>query len=181
LSVCIENAQENKKNTILSNNTSWIVKRYGKYGRKPSWIVKGYGKYGRKVSWNVKWYEKYGRKPSWIVKRFGKLGFLPYFSYLFTIQLAFLPYCPYLFTIQLALLPYFPYHFTFFFHIFPDKLNSEKIWKIQITNKSQIVYWHKHNYNKWQRPKVKLQFMSMNRKHNNMTLLWILNNFISKS
>jgi hypothetical protein len=28
----------------------------------PSWIVKWYGKYGRKVSWNVKWYGKYGRK-----------------------------------------------------------------------------------------------------------------------
>ena len=27
-----------------------------------SWIVKWYGKYGRKVSWNVKWYRKYGRK-----------------------------------------------------------------------------------------------------------------------
>ena len=35
----------------------------------------------------------------------------------------------------------------------------------------KILYWHKHNYNNWQRPKVKLQFMSMNRKHNNMTLL----------
>ena len=33
----------------------------------------------------------------------------------------------------------------------------------------QIFYWHKHNYNNWQRPKVKLQFMFMNRKHNNMT------------
>jgi hypothetical protein len=28
---------------------SWIVKRYGKYGRKLSWKVKRYGKYGRKV------------------------------------------------------------------------------------------------------------------------------------
>ena len=29
----------------------WIVKRYGKYGRKVSWIVKRYGNYGRKISW----------------------------------------------------------------------------------------------------------------------------------
>ena len=44
------------------------------------------------------------------------------------------------------------------------------------TNTIQIFDWHKHNYNNWQRPKVKLQFMSMN-----MTLLSILNNLISKS
>ena len=53
--------------------------------------------------------------------------------------------------------------------------------QIQIQIQIQIFYWHKHNYNNWQRPKVKLQFMFMNRKHNNMTLLWILNNLISKS
>ena len=29
---------------------SWIVKRYGKYGRKLSWIVKRFGKYRRKLS-----------------------------------------------------------------------------------------------------------------------------------
>ena len=68
---------------------SWIVKRYGKYGRKLSWIVKRFGKYRRKL-WNdrenmeesrlnsekiwkiqkkiVKRYEKYGRKESWKLK-----------------------------------------------------------------------------------------------------------------
>jgi hypothetical protein len=51
-----------------------IVKRYGKYGRKPSWIVKRYGKCRRKVGWIVKWYGKYGRKASWIVKWYGKYG-----------------------------------------------------------------------------------------------------------
>ena len=48
---------------------SWIVKRYGKYGRNPSRIVERFGKYGRKASWIVKWYGKYGRKASWIVLR----------------------------------------------------------------------------------------------------------------
>ena len=52
----------------------WIVKWYGKYGRKVSWIVKRYEKYGRKVSWNVKWYGKYGRKASRIVKRYETYG-----------------------------------------------------------------------------------------------------------
>ena len=63
---------------------TWIVKRYGKCGRKvnnemiwkmgrnlwndmeniksDSRIVKRYEKYVRKVSWIVKWYGKYGRK-----------------------------------------------------------------------------------------------------------------------
>jgi hypothetical protein len=41
---------------------SWIVKRYGKYGRKASQMVKRYEKYGRKL-----W--KYRGKVSWIVKR----------------------------------------------------------------------------------------------------------------
>ena len=31
---------------------SWIVKWYGKYGRKASRVVKLFGKYGRKL-WNV--------------------------------------------------------------------------------------------------------------------------------
>jgi hypothetical protein len=35
----------------MEETPSWIVKRYGKYGRNPSWIVKRYGKYGRKF-WN---------------------------------------------------------------------------------------------------------------------------------
>jgi hypothetical protein len=43
------------------NFLSWIVKRYGKYGRNRSRIVKRFGKYGRKASWIVKWYGKYGR------------------------------------------------------------------------------------------------------------------------
>ena len=43
-------------------NQKKIVKRYGKYGRKPSRIVKRFEKYGRKASWIVKWYGKYGRK-----------------------------------------------------------------------------------------------------------------------
>jgi hypothetical protein len=51
---------------------SWIVKWYGKYGRKVSWKVKRYGKYGKKANWIVKWYVKYGRKVSWIVKRYEK-------------------------------------------------------------------------------------------------------------
>ena len=37
-----------------AKKSSWIVKRYGKYGRNPSWIVKWYGKYGRKASWKWK-------------------------------------------------------------------------------------------------------------------------------
>jgi hypothetical protein len=41
---------------------SWIVKWYGKYGRKVSWKVKRYGQYGRKASWIVKIYGKYRRK-----------------------------------------------------------------------------------------------------------------------
>jgi hypothetical protein len=32
---------------------SWIVKRYGKYGRKPSWIVKRYGKCRRNDMENI--------------------------------------------------------------------------------------------------------------------------------
>jgi hypothetical protein len=69
----IENMEEkgkDMKNT--KEKISWIVKIYGKYGRKGSWIVERFGKYGRKVSWIVKWYGKYGRKVSWKVKRFGK-------------------------------------------------------------------------------------------------------------
>ena len=59
----------------------WNVNWFGKYREnsdkmenmeekveKCSWIVKRYGKYGRKVIWIVKWYGKYGRKVSWIVK-----------------------------------------------------------------------------------------------------------------
>ena len=34
---------------IMEEKVSWIVKRYGKCGRKVGWIVKRYGKYGRKV------------------------------------------------------------------------------------------------------------------------------------
>jgi hypothetical protein len=55
-------------------HVSWIVKRYGKYGRKVSWIVKRYGNYGRKESWKVISFGKYGRKVNWIVKRYGKYG-----------------------------------------------------------------------------------------------------------
>jgi hypothetical protein len=46
----------------MEKKVSWIVKRYGKYGRNPSRIVKRFGKYGRKASWIVKSYGKYGRK-----------------------------------------------------------------------------------------------------------------------
>ena len=45
----------------------WIVKRYGKYGRKVSWIVKRYGKW-KKSKLNSE-YGNYGRKVSRIVKR----------------------------------------------------------------------------------------------------------------
>jgi hypothetical protein len=49
------------------------VIRFGKYRRKlwndrehmeekVGWIVKWYGKYGRKVNWIVKWFGKYRRK-----------------------------------------------------------------------------------------------------------------------
>jgi hypothetical protein len=38
----------------IMKEVSWIMKRYGKCGRKVSWIVKRYGKYRRKVSWIVK-------------------------------------------------------------------------------------------------------------------------------
>ena len=34
----------------MERKESWIVIRYGQYGRKASWIVKRYGKYGGKVS-----------------------------------------------------------------------------------------------------------------------------------
>ena len=44
------------------------MKWFEKYG---SWIVEKYGKYGRKASWIVKWFEKYG---SWIVKWYGNCG-----------------------------------------------------------------------------------------------------------
>ena len=43
----------------------WIVKRYGKYGRKVSRIGKRQGNYGRKISWIVKCFGNYGRKLSW--------------------------------------------------------------------------------------------------------------------
>jgi hypothetical protein len=81
---------------------SWIVKRYGKCGRKVGGIVKWYGKYGRKVSSNVKWYGKYGRSPSWIVKRY---GFNLLFFHIFISFHNFLLYFPHLFTIQLTFLP----------------------------------------------------------------------------
>ena len=40
-----------------------------------------------------------------------------------------------------------------------------------ITNTKYKYFIDKQNYNNWQRPKVKLQFMFMNRKYNDMTLL----------
>jgi hypothetical protein len=43
-------------------STSWIVKWYGKCGRKVSWIVKRFRKFRRKVSWIVKRFGKYRRK-----------------------------------------------------------------------------------------------------------------------
>ena len=46
----------------MERNPSWIVKRYGQYGRKASWIVKIYEKYGRNPSWIVVVYRQYGRK-----------------------------------------------------------------------------------------------------------------------
>ena len=48
------------------------MKRYNKYERKVGWIVKGYGKCGRRISWRVKRYEKYERKVNWIAIRYGK-------------------------------------------------------------------------------------------------------------
>jgi hypothetical protein len=56
------------KDTKNMEESSSIVKRYGKYGRKSSWIVKRFGKYRRKVhvGWIVKWYGKYRRKVGWI-------------------------------------------------------------------------------------------------------------------
>ena len=48
---------------IMEERLSWIVKRYGNYGRKVSWIVKCFGKYGRNPSWIVKRYGKYWKKP----------------------------------------------------------------------------------------------------------------------
>ena len=47
-------------NDMENMEESWILKWYGKYGRKGSQIVIRYGKYGRKVSWNMKWYGRYG-------------------------------------------------------------------------------------------------------------------------
>jgi hypothetical protein len=38
----------------MEKKVSWIVIRYGQYGRNPSWIVKRYGNYGRKKNWMVK-------------------------------------------------------------------------------------------------------------------------------
>jgi hypothetical protein len=51
-----------------------ILIRYRQYGWKASWIVKWYGKCGRKVGWIVKRYEKYGKNPSSMVKRYGEYG-----------------------------------------------------------------------------------------------------------
>ena len=42
----------------MEEKPSWIVKWFGKYGRKESWKVKRFGKCGKKVGWIVKWYEK---------------------------------------------------------------------------------------------------------------------------
>jgi hypothetical protein len=42
------------------------VKRYGKYRRKVSWIVIRFGKYGKR-------YGKYEKKASWIVKWYGNM------------------------------------------------------------------------------------------------------------
>jgi hypothetical protein len=60
--------------------------------------------------------------------------------------------------------------------IFKDKFSYYSSYIIQ------IFYWHKHNYNNWQRLKVKLQFMSMNRKHNNVitvfTVFRLLTDFV---
>ena len=65
----MENTEEHKINNgkiwKIWKKVSWIVKRYGKYGRKVSRIVKRYGKYGRKLSSKVKWYEKYVGTVSW--------------------------------------------------------------------------------------------------------------------
>ena len=38
----------------IEETSGWIVKRFGKYGRKVGWIVKRFGHYGRKVSRIVK-------------------------------------------------------------------------------------------------------------------------------
>ena len=43
--------------------------------------------------------------------------------------------------------------------------------QIQNTNTNILLAQTQLPYNNWQRPKVKLQFMFMNRKYNNMTLL----------
>jgi hypothetical protein len=85
---------------------SWVVKKYGKYGRKLSWIVKWFRTYGRKESCIVKWYGKDGRNASWIMKRYGNYACLPsIFSKSFHYTTQLLPYFPYLFTIQLTFLP----------------------------------------------------------------------------
>ena len=55
----IENVEENSEKI---GKISWILKRYGKYGRKESWIVIRFGKYGRKISWIVKLFGKYEKK-----------------------------------------------------------------------------------------------------------------------
>ena len=47
----------------MEEKASWIVKRFGKYGRKLSWIMKRYGKCEKKIGWIMKWYGKYGRNP----------------------------------------------------------------------------------------------------------------------
>jgi hypothetical protein len=39
----------NSENIWKIQKKSWIVKRYGKCGRKVSWVVKWYGKSGRKL------------------------------------------------------------------------------------------------------------------------------------
>jgi hypothetical protein len=55
------------------------VKWFGQHGRKVSWIVERFGEYGRKSKLNsetiwkmrkkiVEWFGKYGRKVSWNVK-----------------------------------------------------------------------------------------------------------------
>ena len=59
----MENREENSDMIWkISNKVGWIVKWYGKYGRKTSRIVIRYEKYGRKESWIVKCYGKYRRK-----------------------------------------------------------------------------------------------------------------------
>jgi hypothetical protein len=110
---------------------SWIVKRYGKYGRKDGKDMKNTEENSGKI-WKLKWWQNFVRNI--------RLAFLPYFPYLFTIY-----FCIFQIFSQFNLLFFDIFHIiSLFSSIFSISLNyfrqlkCEMLWKIW----KKIMKWY---------------------------------------